>query len=132
MNVDAAINASNNQMGIGVVIRNCQGAIIAAFSKPLLGNFASHEIEAKAIFHSLLWANQLEIQLGQVETDAMTVTNALYGRSNCISAFNDLINDVSCLLSFFPGVSVVHAKRTANKAAHYLARYALGLDEACF
>uniref|UniRef100_A0A803NJ60 Reverse transcriptase domain-containing protein n=1 Tax=Cannabis sativa TaxID=3483 RepID=A0A803NJ60_CANSA len=110
MNVDAVVDSTNNIIGVGAVIRNCEGVVIAGFSKPLIGNFASHEMEAKAIFHSLVWATQLGLQLGHVETDAVMVTNALYGRTNCITAFNDLIIDISCLLSFLPGVSVMHVK----------------------
>uniref|UniRef100_A0A803PZC5 Reverse transcriptase domain-containing protein n=1 Tax=Cannabis sativa TaxID=3483 RepID=A0A803PZC5_CANSA len=132
MNVDAAVDSSKNRIGLGAVIRNSTGQVIAALSMPIIGNFASHEMEAKAIFHSLVWASQWELQIGHVETDALMVTNALYGRTNSIAAFNDLIIDISCLLSFLPGVSISHVKRTANMAAHTLARYALGVDETCY
>uniref|UniRef100_A0A803QIB1 Reverse transcriptase domain-containing protein n=1 Tax=Cannabis sativa TaxID=3483 RepID=A0A803QIB1_CANSA len=132
MNVDATVDSTNNITGVGAVIRNSEGVVIAAFSKPLIGNFASHEMEAKVIFHNLIWASQLGIQFGHVETDALMVSNALYGRLNCITAFNDLIINISRLLSFLPGVSITHVKRSTNKAAHCLVRYALGLDEACY
>uniref|UniRef100_A0A803PC81 RNase H type-1 domain-containing protein n=1 Tax=Cannabis sativa TaxID=3483 RepID=A0A803PC81_CANSA len=132
MNVDAAVDSSTNRKGVGAVVRNSTGQVIAALSMPIIRKFSSHEMEAKAIFLSLVWASQWELQIGHVEIDALMVTNALYGRTNSIAAFNDLIIDISCLLSFLWGVSISHVKRTANMAAHTLARYALGLDETCY
>uniref|UniRef100_A0A803PDD1 RNase H type-1 domain-containing protein n=1 Tax=Cannabis sativa TaxID=3483 RepID=A0A803PDD1_CANSA len=101
-------------------------------SKPIVGNFASHEMEAKALFHSINWILQIEVPITHIETDALLVSNALNGTCTAISSFQDLIVDISCLLSSLPNVSISHVKRNANMVAHGLARYALGLEEACF
>uniref|UniRef100_A0A803Q8E0 Reverse transcriptase domain-containing protein n=1 Tax=Cannabis sativa TaxID=3483 RepID=A0A803Q8E0_CANSA len=129
INVDAAVNKERKILGVGAIIRGHHGSVVAALSKPVQGCFRSDEMEAKALFHCLNWAMQLQLHITNVETDALRVSSALNSPSPNLSSFNDLIMDVSCLLSFFSGVTISHVKRNANQAAHGLAKYALELDE---
>uniref|UniRef100_A0A803NTZ9 RNase H type-1 domain-containing protein n=1 Tax=Cannabis sativa TaxID=3483 RepID=A0A803NTZ9_CANSA len=128
LNVDAAINTADKILGIGAIIRNHDGQVVAALSKPVQGCFRSDEMEAKALFHALNWITQLSLKIDYVETDALRVSSAINNASSDLSSFSDLILDVRCLLSFFPGIVVSHVRRNANQAAHGLAKYALGLD----
>uniref|UniRef100_A0A803NVU4 Uncharacterized protein n=1 Tax=Cannabis sativa TaxID=3483 RepID=A0A803NVU4_CANSA len=132
MNVDAALDSTGKITGIGALIRSSNGEVVAAISKPVLGCYASHEMEAIAMFHCLNWAIQLQLLVSLVETDALRVSNALCKSSSAISSFQDLIVDITSLLSFFPNVNVSHVKRLANMAANGLAKFALGVDEACY
>ncbi|XP_030495191.2 uncharacterized protein LOC115710980 [Cannabis sativa] len=131
LNVDATLDANRNIIGVGAVVRNSAGRVLAALAKPIIGNFASHEMEAKAMFHSRNWVIQLQLPIAIVETDALLVANALQYGSTAISSYRDILLDVSSLLSFLPQVNVVHAKRSANMVAHCLAKFALGVDETC-
>uniref|UniRef100_A0A803Q9K5 RNase H type-1 domain-containing protein n=1 Tax=Cannabis sativa TaxID=3483 RepID=A0A803Q9K5_CANSA len=132
MNVDAAVNAMDKVLGIGAVVRNCKGEVVAALSKSIQGHFRSDEMEAKALFHSLNWAFQQQIPISQVETDALRVSSALATSRKDLSCFSDLIDDVRCLLSFFPRVTVTHIRRHANQAAHCYSKYALELMKMSF
>uniref|UniRef100_A0A803P2K3 Reverse transcriptase domain-containing protein n=1 Tax=Cannabis sativa TaxID=3483 RepID=A0A803P2K3_CANSA len=129
MNVDAAVDQARKIMGVGAIVRDHFGYVIAAMSKPVQGSFRSDEMEAKALYHSLNWALQLQLKLTHIDTDALRVSMAINSPSMNLSSFNDLIVDVNCLLSFFSGVTVSHVRRNANHAAHGLAKYALELDE---
>uniref|UniRef100_A0A803Q3I7 RNase H type-1 domain-containing protein n=1 Tax=Cannabis sativa TaxID=3483 RepID=A0A803Q3I7_CANSA len=129
LNVDAATNVDQKKLGIGAIIRDHNGSVVAAYSKVVQGSFRSDEMEAKALFHALNWASQNRFAVTHIETDALRVSNALSFVSQDLSCFSDLIMDVRCLLSFFPQVLVTHVKRSANQAAHGLAKFSLGLDD---
>uniref|UniRef100_A0A803QHU6 Reverse transcriptase domain-containing protein n=1 Tax=Cannabis sativa TaxID=3483 RepID=A0A803QHU6_CANSA len=129
LNVDAATNVDQKKLGVGAIIRDHNGVVVAAYSKVAQGNFRSDEMEAKALFHALNWALQHQLAITHIETDALRVSTALNSTSKDLSCFSDIIMDVRCLLSFFPQVLVTHVKRSANQAAHGLARFSLGLDD---
>uniref|UniRef100_A0A803PYL0 RNase H type-1 domain-containing protein n=1 Tax=Cannabis sativa TaxID=3483 RepID=A0A803PYL0_CANSA len=122
-------NPDQQKLGIGAIIRSHDGMVVAALSKVVQGSFRSDEMEAKALFHALNWVSQSQLSITHIETDALRVSTALNSTKSDLSCFSDLIFDIRCLLSFFPSVLVSHAKRSANQAAHGLARFALGLDE---
>lgn len=59
-------------MGIGAVIRDFEGFVMAALVKKLDGVFTAREAETKAITISLLWALDVGLNLWCVESDALT------------------------------------------------------------
>uniref|UniRef100_A0A803NUC0 CCHC-type domain-containing protein n=1 Tax=Cannabis sativa TaxID=3483 RepID=A0A803NUC0_CANSA len=63
LNIDDALDKNSSKFGVGAVIRDSLKYVIAAFSMPLVGHFASHEMEAKAMFHGLNWALQQQLQV---------------------------------------------------------------------
>ncbi|KAM6542114.1 hypothetical protein CsatB_006561 [Cannabis sativa] len=85
-------------------------------------------MEAKALFHALRWANQLNYQVNYVETDSLVLVNAIHASSLSDLSYRDLILDVKNQLSYFPNVCVSHVRRDANQAAHGLTKQALAMD----
>ncbi|XP_062114250.1 uncharacterized protein LOC133825304 [Humulus lupulus] len=55
LNSDAALDSKNCYMGIGAVMRDSTGVVIAALSKKIAGSYKPYEIEALALLHSLNW-----------------------------------------------------------------------------
>ncbi|KAF4383796.1 hypothetical protein F8388_023488 [Cannabis sativa] len=53
LNVDAVVDSSRNKIGLGAIIRDSHGQVLASLAKQVIGNFKSQKIEAKAIFYSL-------------------------------------------------------------------------------
>uniref|UniRef100_A0A803P559 Reverse transcriptase domain-containing protein n=1 Tax=Cannabis sativa TaxID=3483 RepID=A0A803P559_CANSA len=129
LNVDAGTNLEQKKLGVGAIIRDHEGNVVATLSKIVQGSFRSDEMEAKSLFHALNWASQFQYLVTHIEIDASRVSTALLSNATDLSRFSNLIFDVRCLISSFPGVLISHVKRSANQAAHGLAKFALGLDE---
>ncbi|PON81292.1 Ribonuclease H-like domain containing protein [Trema orientale] len=129
MNVDAAINAQSCSMGVGTIICNAKGEVMAILAKKVIGTLSAETAETKALAISLLWARDIGLNLQFLESDALTVVQALKNGSICYSEFDDLLLDVFSLFSFFLSVTVKHVFREANKVAHGLARFALGVED---
>uniref|UniRef100_A0A803NT94 Reverse transcriptase domain-containing protein n=1 Tax=Cannabis sativa TaxID=3483 RepID=A0A803NT94_CANSA len=131
LNVDAACDQAAGTLGYGALIRDHMGGVVAGFSKPFPGFFSPKEMEAAALFHSLIWAIQHQLPIHLIETDSLLLANAINSMSSTpfVTAFHDLVEDITYLLSYFPRVKVSHVKREANKAAHALSKFALRLDE---
>jgi len=61
INVDGAISEQGRNSGIGVVIRDFRGKVIAACSKYLVGLFSVMEVELLAVETGILLAKELKI-----------------------------------------------------------------------
>uniref|UniRef100_A0A803Q5N4 Reverse transcriptase domain-containing protein n=1 Tax=Cannabis sativa TaxID=3483 RepID=A0A803Q5N4_CANSA len=125
LNVDAALDANWNIIGVGAVVRDATGHVLAALAKPIIGNFASHEMEAKAMFHSLNWIIQLQLPIAIVQTDALVVANALQNGSTAITSYHDLLLDVSSLLFFFPQIELYFTGIFSSQGVDQLALQAV-------
>jgi ribonuclease HI len=127
--VDASIPKSSNFVGVGAVIRNSSGLVMAALAQNLPGKFTVKEAEALALRYGLSWALEVFLPIHFVESDAKTVVQALERKSSFKNEFGSILSDVSSLLSNFPRVKLSHIYREANMAAHGLATYALSIDD---
>lgn len=85
MNTDAAIFSQSKSVGIGVVIRDHEGLVIAAMSKHLPLPLGPLEVEAKAMDEAVLFA-------WIFEDDSCIVSYALFG-SDCPASF--IVNIIS-------------------------------------
>uniref|UniRef100_A0A803P119 Uncharacterized protein n=1 Tax=Cannabis sativa TaxID=3483 RepID=A0A803P119_CANSA len=128
LNVDAALDSAAGVMGIGGIVRDSNGNVVAAISKSIRGCFQVKEIEAHAISLCLQWLHHSGYVIHFIETDAQLVSQSVNNYQVHHSRFHDLIYDVIYQMSFFPRVSLSHVCRSANNAAHGLARFALRLD----
>ncbi|XP_060972454.1 uncharacterized protein LOC115717936 [Cannabis sativa] len=131
LNTDAAIDKACNKVGIGATLRNSDGFVVAAISKPLLGNYKAEEMEALGLALSLNWliANNLSVDF--IETDSLLVVQGLLSSQSFLSAFHAILNNINFLVSFFPRAQINHVYRSANTYAHTLAKYALTVDTEC-
>ncbi|XP_060962155.1 uncharacterized protein LOC115720894 [Cannabis sativa] len=131
MNVDAACDVSRNKIGVGIIVRNSSGQIVAAYSKSFTGRYKSQEMEAKALLTGLDWAAHHNLLVSTLESDSLVLVNSINSQSTAISSFGDLVLDIKNRLSYLSSVCVSHVKRDANQAAHGLAKQALVLDNDC-
>ncbi|XP_060969608.1 uncharacterized protein LOC133036862 [Cannabis sativa] len=128
MNVDAACDVSCNKIGVGIIVRNSSGQVVAAYSKSLTGRYKSQEMEAKALLTGLDLAAHHNLLVNHLESDSLVLVNSINCQHTAISSFGDLVLDIKNRLSYLSSVCVSYVKRDANQAAHGLAKQALVLD----
>ena len=70
INADGATSNLRKNSSIGVIIRDCNGHVVAALSKYLQGRFATDQVEALAVEQGVLLAQELQLSRVIVESDA--------------------------------------------------------------
>ena len=89
VNSDGAVFASQRKVGLGVMILDCNGNVIAALSSPMVGPLGTLEMESKAMEVGLHSAFDIGIRDVVVECDALVVFNVVM-RDRAPSTFYDI------------------------------------------
>ncbi|KAH9786028.1 reverse transcriptase domain-containing protein [Citrus sinensis] len=121
-NVDAATFSSSGKISHGAVIRNSDGVFIAARSDCFIGSFDAWEAEAIGVREILSWLKGLPVFPVTVEMDNLQVFNALTTNSFSPNGFGLIINDCRALAQSIGDVTFSFVRRSANSAAHFIAR----------
>ncbi|XP_019198180.1 PREDICTED: uncharacterized protein LOC109192007 [Ipomoea nil] len=127
LNTDAALNVEDNAMGFGWVLRDDVGNFLAAKNIRMPGLCAVREADVLFIREALSWLRDTGLGAVDVETDCQVVFNAITSVS-FISVFGYLVYDVKNLASEIDDVKFCHVKRSANCAAHTVAREASSMS----
>ena len=97
-------------MGIGVVIRDNNGLVMASMSKLLPQQYTSLEIETLAASSALEFAAKLGFRQVTLETDSQVLSNALRHNSPYLFPLGLLIDDIICNASLFNQLLLLSCK----------------------
>ena len=111
-------------MGMGAIIRNENGELMAALSAKGPAVLCSEEAEVLACRRAVEFAMECGFLEIVVEGDNQMVMSALQLKKRLSSAVGHILQDVLCLLSAFRWSQVHCIRRSANTTAHALARFA--------
>ncbi|CAN1302005.1 Putative ribonuclease H protein At1g65750 [Linum perenne] len=125
-NVDGAIFAESSMHGAGMIIRNSSGDSIAYRTSSSRGCPDPQTCEALAVRDALLWLEDFANHDIIIETDSQVVCSALTNNREDLTEFGDIIECCRRLLN--PRRSIQHIRRSANEAAHVLARQSRSMD----
>ena len=89
--MDGAISKHHSSVGVGVVIRDDKGRVIAALSKRIRAPLGLLEAEAKAFEASFQFARDTGFQEFVLEGDLLVIVQALCGLSHPPSTVAPLI-----------------------------------------
>nr|POF22821.1 hypothetical protein CFP56_09795 [Quercus suber] len=124
VNFDGAIFAEQGLAGLGVVIRNDHGLIMASLTQqiPLPGSVI--EVEVLAARKAL----ELTLELGfdniTLEGDSEVLIKSLAKGGNSLAHYGHLLADIHMLMARFSLISLSHVRRHCNSLAYALARRA--------
>uniref|UniRef100_A0A803QMW8 RNase H type-1 domain-containing protein n=1 Tax=Cannabis sativa TaxID=3483 RepID=A0A803QMW8_CANSA len=122
INVDGAIFEAENCFGIGCVIRDQTARLVEAISVSKHGGVTPEIAEAIGVKEALSWIKKKALSDVEIETDSLVVVQAINGGVTMTSQFGMLIHDCRMMVSSLNNVLISHVKRSANRAAHWVAR----------
>ncbi|KAM6549739.1 hypothetical protein CsatB_021415 [Cannabis sativa] len=96
--------------------------MVEAFSKSKIGKVSPEVAEVIGVKEALSWIKQKDLSDVEIETDSLVVVQAINGSVQMPSQFGLLIQDCQSLISELNNVFVFFVKRSANRAAHCIAR----------
>ena len=110
--------------GLGVVVHDSQGSMIASLSEQAPMPFSSNIVEAMAAARALIFAQELGITEFVLEGDSEVVVNSLRSKETSFSSFGHLLESAKSLLGPMTGISFSHVHRYGNRIAYNLTRHA--------
>lgn len=122
---DGTILSQDGLAGVGIIILNEQGLVMAAFSQQISSPALVEMVEVLAAHWALVFAKELRFDKVIMEGDSENVITAINGEHMDYSSLGHVLQDIKCMFSSFSFVSVKHIHREGNCVAHKLARRAV-------
>ncbi|XP_030970588.1 uncharacterized protein LOC115990962 [Quercus lobata] len=128
INFDGTIFHETDKAGLGVVVRDHKGRVMASMSKKTKLPSSSDEVEALAVVRAISFALELHLPSVIVEGDSELIISALRSEEESFTSFGHLISSIKQSLGIFSCISFSHTHRLGNSLAHNLAQYAIHID----
>ena len=125
INFDGAVFTEENCPGMGVIVQDREGLVIAVMSEKIPQLLKPIEIEAMAAIRAFEFAREVGISEAILERDSLLVIKALATKDIGLAPFGLLIQDAYRFTSAFSLLSHSHIKREGNQVAHDLAKLAV-------
>lgn len=129
VNVDGALFSRSKQVGVGVMVRDEKGSVIAAMSRKLDLPFGALETEAKALEIGVCFAEDVGLRDVVFEGDSQLVINAIHGIAEAEASVQNIVLGVLRKAQGFRTFDFVHVKRQGNAPAHLLAQHAQNVEK---
>ena len=104
MNFDGALFCQEHRAGIGVVIRNEEGVVIASLSHQIHLPSTVLEVETMATRRALEFAMEIGVHKVILEGDCEILTKALQSNSHSLAQIGHLAEDVNTLPQNFKAI----------------------------
>ena len=124
VNVDGALFSKTKQSGVGVMVRDKKGNVIAAMSRKLDFPLGVLETEAKALEIGVNFAKEVGLRDVVFEGDSLLIINAVHSFGEAAASVQNIIHSVLRNAQCFRTFDFLHIKRQGNAPAHLLAQHA--------
>ncbi|XP_015388122.1 uncharacterized protein LOC107178012 [Citrus sinensis] len=132
INVDAAMNVKDQMAGLGVIIRNSKGEVVAAAVQKSCFQLSSTHMEAEAVILGIKSAQRAEFSLMIIETDSQEVVDLTLSKKVSITETSWIIADIQESIQSSNQFSIQYTPRECNVTAHDLAKKALEFENSVF
>ncbi|XP_065638358.1 uncharacterized protein LOC136071233 [Quercus suber] len=128
LNFNAAVFANRETSGVGAVIRNEKGEVMAALSAKGASVVDSEEAEVLACQKALESAVDASFSNLIIEGDNVTVMQTMSSTQPNLSQLGLVYENIHCIAAGLRYVSFSCVRRSANLVVHSLTRYASQID----
>lgn len=120
VNVDGALFTKSKQSGVGVIVRDEEGNVVAVMCRKLDLPLGALETEAKALEIGVSFAEEVGLRDVVFEGDSQLIINAIQGMGEAASSILNIIQGVLRKAQCFKTFDFLHTKRQGNVPAHCL------------
>ena len=113
----------DNRAGLGVVVGDHQGQVLASLFENVPLAPSSDDVEALAAARAINFATELGFSLVIIEGDSEAIIKALKSNEESLATYGHMISAVRPAIDAFRNISFSHTRRQGNDIAHNLARY---------
>ncbi|XP_059429170.1 uncharacterized protein LOC132162980 [Corylus avellana] len=121
LNWDAAVDAKEKIIGLGIVGRDEKGSFLAALSKQMRTDISPVGAEIYAALHAVQFCIEQCYSKAWFEGDALQVVKEVNSELPCESMHGHLTEAIKEHLQGLNQAILTHTRREANAAAHELA-----------
>ncbi|XP_042958071.1 uncharacterized protein LOC122293596 [Carya illinoinensis] len=129
INWDSSVNKQKYQVGVGVIVRDCKGHVMATMRH----NKQMYPDPLLAESYGALQAAKLGVDLGLrqiiLEGDSLQVINTLHEDRDGLSSALMFLYETKVLLKQFAKWEISHVRRNGNVLAHVLAKDSLSISD---
>nr|XP_023890194.1 uncharacterized protein LOC112002269 [Quercus suber] len=120
INFDGAVFCEIDEAGLGVVVRDHQGRVMASISEKIKLPSSSDEVEALVAIRAISFALELHLPSIIVKGDSELIISALRSEEESFTSFGHLISSVKQNFEVFSYISFSLTRRSGNSLAHNL------------
>ena len=124
VNFDGATFVDSSSAGLGAIICNDMGLVMAAFTQQIPLPTFVEMVEVLAARGALCFAKDLGFNKLIMEGDYEIIIKALSSNGLSASSFGHIVQDIKMVSSSLGSVLFNHTRRQGNRVAHGLARLA--------
>ena len=124
INFDRAVFKDEKRVGIGVVVRDSLGLVMASLSQNIPLPHSVVNLETLAACKALEFSLELGFDKAILEGDSMIVMTTLRDPSPSLASYGLSVRDAQLMAHLFTCISFQHVGRVGNNVAHNLARHA--------
>jgi ribonuclease HI len=128
---DAAIFQEAGCRGVGAIMRDHQGAFLAACRQHIEGLSSPELAEAVALRRAVQLARAERVDNVIFETDCLSLVQRLNSSTMDRSIVGMVVAEIKGVGRGFTSISFRHVKRVFNQPAHLLAKSSLDVNSSC-
>ena len=128
VNTDAAWCSKKKKFGLGVVIRDSTGSVLASVATPVYALVTVVVAEGWALERGATLARQMGFSAVYLESDCLEVIKALVQQTKFKSELGHVLDSISDVCNSFDKYIFLYTPRSGNQVAHNLAKITLAID----